>query len=43
MLFDIETDVLQNFMKSSILVKQLYTYSSTKDKLPLQYFIKKII
>ena len=41
MLFDIETDVLQNSVKSSVLVKLLYPYSSTKDKLPLKYFIRK--
>ena len=39
----LETDVLQNSVKSSALVKLLYTYSSTKDKLPLKYFIRKII
>ena len=33
MLFDIETYVLQNSVKSSDLVKLLHTYSSTKDKL----------
>ena len=43
MLFDIETDVLQNSVKSSVLVKLLYVYSSTKDKLPLKYFIRTII
>ena len=42
-LFDIETDVLQNFVKRSFLAKLLYAYSSTKDKLPLKYFIRKII
>ena len=31
MLFDIETYVLQNSVTSSVLVKLLYTYSSTKD------------
>ena len=31
MLFDIETDVLQNSVKSSVLVKLLYVYSSAKD------------
>ena len=34
---------LQTSVKSSVLVKLLYTYSSTKDKLPLKYFIRKII
>ena len=43
MLFDIKTDVLQNSVKSSVLVKLLCAYSSTKDKLPLKYFIRKII
>ena len=43
MLFDIETDVLQNSVKSSVLVKLMYAYSSTKDKLPLKYFIRKIV
>ena len=38
-----ETDVLENSVKSSVLIKLLYAYSSTKDKLPLKYFIKKII
>ena len=42
-LFDIETDVLQNFVKRSFLVKLLYAYSSTKNKLPLKYFIRKSI
>ena len=42
-LFDIETDVLQNSAKSSVLVKLLCAYNSTKDKLPLKYFIRKII
>ena len=42
MLFEIETDVLQNSVKSSVLVKLLYTYSCSKDKLPLKYFIRKI-
>ena len=42
-LFDIETDVPQNFVKRSFLVKLLYAYSFTKDKLPLKYFIRKII
>ena len=41
--FDIETDVLRNSVSSSVLVKLLYAYSSTKDKLYLKYFIKKII
>ena len=40
MLFEIETDVLQNSLKSSVLVKLLYAYSSTKDKHPLMYFIR---
>ena len=31
MLFDIETYVLQNSVTSSVVVKLLYTYSSTKD------------
>ena len=43
MLFDIETDVLQNSVKSSVLVKLLYAYSSTKDKVSLKYFIRKNI
>ena len=43
MLLDIETDVLQNFVKSSVLVKLLYTYSFVKGKLPLKCFIRKII
>ena len=43
MLFDIKTDVLQISVKSSVLVKLLYTYSSTKDKLCLKYFTRKII
>ena len=43
MFFDIERDVLQNSVKSSVLVKLLHTYSSTKDKLALKYFIRKII
>ena len=43
MLLDTETDVLQNSVKSSVLVKLLYAYSCTKDKLPLKYFIRKII
>ena len=38
-LCDIEIDHLQ----ISILVKLLYTYSSTKDKLILKYFIRKMI
>ena len=38
-----ETDVLQNSVKSSVLIKLLYAYSSTKDKLPFNYFIRKII
>ena len=43
MLFDIEADVLKNFVKSSGLVELLRAYSSTKDRLPLKYFIRKII
>ena len=43
MLFDIEADVLKNSVKSSGLVELLRTYSSTKDRLPLKYFIRKII
>ena len=43
MFFYIETDVLQHSVKTSVLVKLLYAYSSTKDKLPLKYFIRKII
>ena len=43
MLFDIKTDVLQNSVKSSALVKLLYAYSSFKGKLPHKYFIRKII
>ena len=42
-LFNIELEVLQNSVNSSVLVKLLYTYSSTKDKLLLKYFIRKII
>ena len=42
-LFDIEADVLKNSVKSSGLVELLRTYSSTKDRLPLKYFIRKII
>ena len=41
--FDIETDVLRNSVSSSVLVKLLYAYSSTKDKHYLKYFIRKII
>ena len=43
MLFDIEADVLKNSVKSSGLVELLRAYSSTKDRLPLKYFIRKII
>ena len=43
MLFDIKTDVLQNSVKSSVLVKLLYAYSSTKDKFPLKSFVREII
>ena len=43
MLFDNETDVLRNSSKSSVLVKLLYAYSSTKCKLPLKYSIRTII
>ena len=42
MLFDTETDVLQNSVKSSVLVKLLNAYSSTKDKLPLKYLSEKL-
>ena len=40
MFFDIETDNLQNSVKSSILVKLLYAYSSTKVS-PSQAFYQK--
>ena len=40
MFFDIETDNLQNSVKSSILVKLLYAYSSTKVS-PSQVFYQK--
>ena len=43
LLFDIETYVLQNSTKSSVLVKVLYVYSSTKDKLPLKYFTRMFV
>ena len=43
MLLHTETDVLQNSVKSSVSVKLMYAYISTKDKLPLKYFIRKII
>ena len=43
MLFDIKTDVLKNSVKSSVLTKLRNPYNSTKDKLPLKYFIRKII
>ena len=45
MLFDIETVVLHNPVKTSVLAKPklLYAYSSTKDKLPLKDFMRKII
>ena len=36
-----KTDVLQTLWESSVLVKLLYSYSSTKDKLLLNYFIRK--
>ena len=42
MLFDIKTDVLQNSVKSSVLTKLWNPCSSTKDKLPLKNFIRKI-
>ena len=40
-----ERDVLQNTnsVKSSVLIKVLNPPSSTKDKLPLKYFIRRII
>ena len=40
-----ERDVLQNTnsVKSSILIKVLNPHSSTKDKLPLKYSIRRII
>ena len=41
MLFEIEADVPQNSLKSSVLVKLLYAYSFTKDKHPFMYFIRK--
>ena len=43
MFFDIEIDVLQNSVKSSVLAKLLYVYTSTKNELLLKYFIRKII
>ena len=39
----ISKHVLQHSVKISVLVKLLYNYGSIKDKLPLKYFIKKII
>ena len=41
MLFEIEADVPQNSLKSSVLIKLLYAYSFTKDKHPFMYFIRK--
>ena len=38
-----ERDVLQNSVKSSVLIKVLNPHSSTKHKLPLKYFIRTII
>ena len=40
MLFEIEADVPQNSLKSSVLVKLLYAYSFIKDKHPFMYFIR---
>ena len=42
-LFDIEIDALRNSEKGSVLVKLMHTYSSTKHKIPLKYFIRGII
>ena len=43
LLSNIETDILQNSMKSSVSVKLLYAHSSAKDKLPLKYSIRKFV
>ena len=41
-LFDIELEVLQTLWKSSVLVKLLYIYGSTKEKLLPKFFIRKL-
>ena len=43
MFFDVETDDLKNSVMSSVLIKLLNPYNSTKEELPLKHFIRKFI